>query len=310
MTWFRKRKFTTLRPPSQRSRIPEGMWLKCSNCLEIITNKDWEENLKVCPRCGHHERIGARERIRQLVDPGSFEEYDAGLVSTDPLQFVDLKPYREHIEESRRKSGENDAIVCGMGRIETMPLSLGVMEFAFRGGSMGSVVGEKVARTLERGLEHRVPVLIVCASGGARMQEGILSLMQLAKTSALIARLGQAGLPYFVLLTHPSYAGIMASFGSLGDVILAEPEALIGFAGPRVIEQTIKQILPPGFQKSEFVQEHGFVDLVLPRKELRPTLARLMRFFGSEPATASETRPAETERASENSARIIESFGP
>lgn len=280
MAWWRKKsRFTTLKTADQRSRIPDGMYLKCSECLEIVTKKDWEGSLHVCPRCGYHDRIDARLRIAQLLDEGTFEEYDAGLTSADPLNFVDSKPYPERIVAAREKSGENEAVVAGLGQVEGQPISIAVMDFRFNGGSMGSVVGEKIARSMERGLERRLPVLTVCASGGARMQEGILSLMQMAKTSALVARLGRARLPYIVVLTHPTTAGVMASFASLGDVSVAEPNALVGFAGPRVIQQTIQQILPPGFQRSEFVRDHGFVDIVTPRDELKPTLARLIGFF-------------------------------
>ena len=276
MAWFRKPKYTTLQQPTQRHRIPEGMWFKCPECLEILIKKEWEDRLKVCPKCGFHEPLTARERIAQLTDEGTFEEFDADLFSADPLGFVDSKPYPQRIADSVKKTGERDAVIAGLGRIEGRPISLAVMDFQFNGGSMGSVVGEKIARSMERGLEHRMPVLTVCASGGARMQEGILSLMQMAKTSALIARLGQAHLPYFTLLTHPTTAGVMASFAMLGDVIIAEPNALVGFAGPRVIEATIKQILPPGFQRSEFVRDHGFIDIVAPRVDLKPLLARLI----------------------------------
>lgn len=279
MTWFRKTKCATLRTPTQQSRIPAGMWFKCPECLEILIKREWEERLRVCPKCGHHDRLTARERIAQLLDEDSFEEYDGGLFSADPLKFVDSKPYPQRIAEAMEKTGERDAVVSGLGRIEGRPLSLAVMDFSFNGGSMGSVVGEKISRSLERGLDERLPVLTVCASGGARMQEGILSLMQLAKTSALIGRLAQAHIPYLTLLTHPTTAGVLASFASLGDVIISEPGALIGFAGPRVIEATIKQILPPGFQRAEFVRDHGFIDIVAPRPELRPLLARLLRLL-------------------------------
>lgn len=274
--WFRKPKYTTLRAPAQTHRIPEGVWIKCPECLAMLSKKEWDERLRVCPRCGHHERLSARERLALLLDEGSFEECDAGLGAADPLGFVDSKPYPQRLAEARAKTGENEAAVCGLGRIEGRPLALAAMEFGFNGGSMGAVVGEKIARTLERALARRWPALVVCASGGARMQEGILSLMQMAKTSALVGRMGQARLPYLVLLTDPTTAGVMASFAMLGDVTLAEPKALVGFAGPRVIEATIHQILPPGFQKSEFVREHGFIDIVAPRGELRPLLGRLI----------------------------------
>lgn len=280
MAWFRKTRYTTLRSPTQRTRIPEGMWRKCSQCLEIISNKEWEDGLKVCPKCKHHEKLSARERIAQLIDDGTFEECDKGLTSLDPLQFVDSKPYLERIKAAQEKTGEPDACVSGVGRVLGRPVSIAAMDFFFNGGSMGSVVGEKITRSIERGIERRLPVINVCASGGARMQEGMFSLMQLAKTSAAVARLGQAGLPYFILMTNPTTAGVLASFASLGDVIIAEPDALVGFAGPRVIEATIKQILPAGFQRSEFVHEHGFIDIIASRSDLKPVLARLATLLG------------------------------
>ncbi len=303
MAWFSKRKYTSLRQPTQRHRIPEGMWMKCPNCMEIVSNKDWEANLKACPNCGHHQRLTARERIWQLADPGSFEEFDPNMVSDDPLCFVDNKPYPQRLSAARKQTGERDAVVTGVAKIHDRPVSLAVMDFNFNGGSMGSVVGEKVARAMERAIEWRLPVLAVCASGGARMQEGMFSLMQMAKTSALAGRLGRMHLPYFVLLTHPTYAGVMASFASLGDVIVAEPDSLVGFAGPRVIEQTIKQILPPGFQKSEFVKEHGFIDIVAPRHELRDLFGRLIHLLAPEPAIEREPR----EQPERPTARVIES---
>lgn len=292
MAWFRKPRYTSLRPPTQRDRIPEGMWRKCRQCQEIITNKEWEEALKVCPKCKFHEPIPARERIAQLLDEGSFVEYDAELAPCDPLGFVDSKPYTDRLREAQAKTGERDAVVGGLGRIGGRPVSIAVMDFRFNGGSMGSVVGEKITRSIERGIAQHVPVINVCASGGARMQEGMLSLMQMAKTSAAIARLGRAGLPYFILMTHPTTAGVLASFASLGDVIVAEPDALVGFAGPRVIEQTIRQVLPPGFQRSEFVRDHGFIDIIAPRHELRELFARLVMLLGPECPDVQDDEPA------------------
>jgi acetyl-CoA carboxylase carboxyl transferase subunit beta len=283
MSWFKKPKYATLPAPKSRGRIPEGMWVKCPSCLELTTNKVWDDNLSVCVKCGFHERINARTRLEQLLDENSFQELDQQLTSADPLNFVDLKPYRERIAAAQSKTGERDAVISGMGKIQGHPLSIAVMDFQFNGGSMGSVVGEKITRSMERGLKQRVPVLTVCASGGARMQEGMFSLMQMAKTSALIARLGEAGVPYFILLTDPTMAGVMASFAMLGDVIVAEPDALIGFAGSRVIEGTIKQMLPPGFQRSDFVQEHGFIDIVAQRSELRDTFGTLVRLLAPQP---------------------------
>jgi acetyl-CoA carboxylase carboxyl transferase subunit beta len=279
MAWFQKTKFTPLRPPAQSCRIPGGIWVKCPQCLEILIRREWEEHLRVCPRCGFHDRLSARERLALLLDEGSFIEADATLVSADPLGFSDLKPYPQRIQESMDKTGELDAVISGLGRIEGEEISIAVMDFDFSGGSMGAVVGEKITRSLERALARRLPALTVCASGGARMQEGIFSLMQMAKTAALVGRLGQARLPYLVLLTHPVTGGVTASFAMLGDVILAEPGALVGFAGPRVIEATLRQSLPPGFQTAEFVRDHGFIDMVVPRGELKATLARVIKLL-------------------------------
>jgi acetyl-CoA carboxylase carboxyl transferase subunit beta len=299
MAWFRKTRYTTLCPPTQRARIPEGLWRKCGQCLEIISQKEWEEGLKVCPKCKYHEQLSARERIAQLIDDGTFRELDAELSPLDPLGFVDSKPYAERIQAAQQKTGERDAVVSGMGRIGGHLVSIAVMDFRFNGGSMGAVVGEKITRSIERGIRHNVPVVNVCASGGARMQEGMFSLMQMAKTGAAVGRLALTGLPYFILITHPTTAGVLASFGSLGDVIVAEPDALVGFAGPRVIEQTIKQILPPGFQRSEFVKEHGFVDIISPRIELKGLLGRLIELLGPRPAAEESVGDgdAETETA-------------
>jgi acetyl-CoA carboxylase carboxyl transferase subunit beta len=274
--WFRKPKFTTLVKPAQRGRIPEGLWIKCPACMETIVRRDWEEASKVCPRCGYHARLTAPERIETLLDADSFEEFDAELASADPLGFIDTKPYADRLEQARQNTGLNEAVVCGLGRVQARPISIAVMDTHFIGGSMGSVVGEKIARAIERGLKQGLPVVVVCASGGARMQEGALSLMQMAKTCALIARLREARLPLITILTDPTTGGVTASFATLGDVVLAEPNALIGFAGPRVIEQTIKQILPRGFQRAEFVAEHGFVDIVCRRGELQSTVGNLL----------------------------------
>lgn len=276
MDWFRKPKYTTLKPPSQRGRIPQGLWIKCPACLETVTRKDWDDAIKVCPKCDHHERLNAQQRIELLLDQGSFVEYDSDLVAADPLSFVDSKPYPERLRDAREKTGLSEAVVCGTGRIGGNPLSLAVMDVAFIGGSMGAAVGEKIARAMERAGEGQMATLLVCCSGGARMQEGAISLLQMAKTSALAARLREARLPLLTLLTDPTTGGVTASFAMLGDIILAEPKALIGFAGARVIEATIKQILPPGFQRSEFVADHGFVDIVCRRADLRSTLGNLL----------------------------------
>ena len=259
--------------------IAEGLWIKCDSCKEIVYRAEVERAGRVCPKCRYAFRIGARERIGTLADAGSFEERDAGLVSADPLTFRDTKRYRDRVRAARDKTGLGDAVVCGLARLGGHPLVIAAFDFAFMGGSMGSVVGEKLTRAIELAIDKHLPLLIVSASGGARMQEGILSLMQMAKTSAALARLGRAGLPYISLLTDPTTGGVTASFAMLGDVILAEPRALIGFAGPRVIAETIRQPLPDGFQRSEFLMEHGQLDLIVERQELRATLRRLLEFF-------------------------------
>lgn len=251
-------------------------WLKCTNCHELIHTKELEGNLNCCPKCDHHYRLPVEQRIASLVDSGSFQELFDDISPVDPLNFVDTETYKERLEKAQTKAGRPDGIVVGKCRIEETPCLLGVMDFAFMGGSMGSVIGEKITRLIEYGITHRLGVILVSASGGARMQESILSLMQMAKTSAALARLDSAGLPYISILTNPTSGGVTASFASLGDVILAEPGALICFAGPRVIEQTIKEKLPATAQKSEFLLEHGMVDRVVPRSELRKTIGSLI----------------------------------
>lgn len=281
MAWFSKTKYTSIKKADSaaRSRVPKDLWAKCPDCLETIVQRDWDSSFRVCPRCGYHDRLSARERIDSLLDAGSFVERDANLVAGDPLEFVDSKPYLKRLAEAREKTNLLEAAVSGEGTLKGQPVSIAVMDTAFIGGSMGVAVGEKIARAMERGLDQKIPVIIVCASGGARMQEGIFSLMQMAKTSAIAGRLANAGVPLITILTHPSTGGVMASFASLGDVILAEPKALIGFAGPRVIKGTIKQILPPGFQRSEFVSDHGFIDIVTSRTQMKETIANLLEFF-------------------------------
>jgi acetyl-CoA carboxylase carboxyl transferase subunit beta len=274
---FKKKQYTVLPAPERRPEIPDGIWHRCESCFAIIYRKDFEANLKVCPRCNFHARLNSLERIAMLCDPGSFEEYYSELAPTDPLKFEDSKPYDERIVTYQKKTGMKDAIVTGLATLDDQPIAFGAMEFGFMGGSMGSVLGEKVALLMELAIEHKVPVIIVCASGGARMQEGILSLMQMAKTSILCAKLCDARLPFICIQTHPTTAGVMASYASLADVIIAEPDALIGFAGPRVIQQTINQILPKGFQRAEFVKDHGFVDKVVSRKDLHTTISTLLR---------------------------------
>jgi acetyl-CoA carboxylase carboxyl transferase subunit beta len=256
--------------------MPDGLWTKCTECDAMLYKKELEENLYTCPKCNKHFRIGSGQYISIIFDEGTFLEHDANMVSTDPLGFVDEKPYTQRINEARRKSDLNDAMRIGTGAIEGRRVSIAIMDFSFIGGSMGSVVGEKFCRAVDRAREEKIPFICITASGGARMMEAALSLMQMAKTSARLARLAQDRLPYIALLTDPTTGGVTASFAMLGDIILAEPKALIGFAGPRVIEQTIKKKLPEGFQRSEFLLEHGFVDHIVHRKELRQTLSRVI----------------------------------
>jgi acetyl-CoA carboxylase carboxyl transferase subunit beta len=279
--WFRRPSETE--EPRRKVTIAEGLWIKCDSCKEIIYRREVERAGQVCPKCRYPFRISARERIASLVDAGSFEERDAGLVPVDPLRFKDTKRYPDRVRAAKEKTGLDDAVVTGVARIGSHPTVLCVFEFGFLGGSMGSVVGEKLTRAIELGVAKHLPVVIVSASGGARMQEGILSLMQMAKTSAALERLGAAGLPYFSVLSDPTTGGVTASFAMLGDVILAEPRALIGFAGPRVIAETIRQPLPDGFQRSEFLLAHGQIDLIVERRDLKETLRRLLAFLGPEP---------------------------
>lgn len=278
MAWFKKERSESVSPeaPAKKVKIPEGLWVKCDNCKEIIYRKEVDKNFKVCPKCDYHFRISASERLPYLVDEGSFLEVEDGL---SPKDFLGFKDYKDKLKGSRKKTGLKDAIISGEAKIGGRPVSLVIMDFNFMGGSMGSVVGEKIARTIERAIENKTPFVSVASSGGARMQEGILSLMQMAKTSAAVARLGQNGLPFISVLTDPTFGGVTASFAMLGDIILAEPKSLIGFAGPRVIEQTIKQQLPPGFQRAEFLLEHGMIDMIVSRREMRATVGKMLDFF-------------------------------
>jgi len=260
-------------PFGRRKELPSHLWTQCPDCGEMLFNKQLARNHSVCPKCEHHFKIAARERIDLLVDKGSFVEHDAALVSSDPLGFVDSKPYPQRIEAARVKSSANDAVICGTALIGGAPVELAVMDFEFIGGSMGSVVGEKITRAAERALLARSSLVIVSASGGARMQEGALALMQMAKIVMALGRLSDNGIPYISVLTDPTTGGVLASYGSLGDVILAEPKALIGFSGARVTDQTIGERLPAGFQRSEFVMEHGFIDQVVPRSQLKERIA-------------------------------------
>ncbi len=262
--------------------VPENLAVKCENCRELLVGKDLEKNFQVCPRCGHHFRLSAEQRIESLLDEGSFVELAGDLLPADPLEFVSRsKPYKQKLQDERAKSGLKESVVAGTGRIEGLPLALAIMDFRFIGGSMGSVAGEKITRAIEKAQEARIPVLIISASGGARMQEGLISLMQMAKTSAALARLAESGVPYISLLTDPTTGGVTASFASLGDIILAEPGALIGFTGPRVVEQFMHQRLPKDTNTSEFGLAHGMIDAVVHRRMLRPTLAKILRLYHS-----------------------------
>ena len=282
MAWFKKARKPIAPAKDKASRVPEGLWVKCPECSQIIYNKDLATNLSVCPKCAHHFRITSAERIKTLFD-GEWVEHDANLTSTDPLNFTDTKPYKARLEASIAATGMKDAVVVGSGTIDGIPTVVAVMEYGFIGGSMGVVVGEKIARAIERAIEQRSPVVIVCCSGGARMMEGALSLMQMAKICGALARLDRARLPYISVLTDPTTGGVTASFAMLGDMNIAEPKALIGFAGPRVIEQTIRQKLPDGFQRSEFLLERGMLDLVLDRREMKSTIGQLLRFMHTAP---------------------------
>ena len=279
MAWFSKKQALRIARTEEERERPSrmrGLWAKCEQCSEIIYREEIEKNLNVCPHCGHHMPWPARARLQATLDPDSFEEFDKNLEPQDPLGFVDSKKYRERLKATRKSLGENDAFVSGVGRIDGRRISVGCFLFEFMGGSMGSVVGEKVARVFERAVELECPAVIFSASGGARMQEGIYSLMQMAKTSAALARFRDIRKPYISVLLHPTTGGVAASFSWLGDVVLAEPKALIGFAGPRVIEQTIRQKLPEGFQRSEFLLEHGMLDAIVHRKDLRARLGQLL----------------------------------
>ena len=278
MAWF-KRQSGDLDSSGEKKIRTEGLWVKCEECRQIIWKKDLEESLNVCPKCGKHFRIDARTRLAQLFDNGEYDTFSEKLTSTDPLKFVDLKPYSERLSRAQEETGLNDAVINARGKLNGRPVIISAMEYGFIGGSMGSVVGEMITRAIEHALETRHPLIIISASGGARMMEGVLSLMQLAKISAALARLDEARVPYVSVLTDPTTGGVTASFAMLGDLNIGEPGALIGFAGPRVIEQTIRQKLPPGFQRSEFLLEHGMLDAVVHRKEMKAYIARALDFM-------------------------------
>ncbi len=281
MAWFKKaRKPMAAKTKEAASRVPEGLWVKCPDCSQILYKKELVATLNVCPKCAHHFRISATERLRLLFD-GDWTEYDRGLVSTDPLNFTDTKSYKARLKSGVAATGLKDAVIVAAGTIDGLPAIVAAMEYEFIGGSMGVVVGEKITRAIERAIEGRLPVVIVCCSGGARMMEGARSLMQMAKICGALARLDRARLPYIAVLTDPTTGGVTASFAMLGDLNVAEPRAQIGFAGPRVIEQTIRQKLPEGFQRSEFLLEKGMIDLVVDRREMKALIAKALRFMGA-----------------------------
>ncbi len=283
MTWFKKgEEEKEGKEKREELKASDQLWVKCNSCNEIIYRKVIEQNLQVCPKCNYHFQIPARRRIGCVADPGTFIEYDTDLASADPLEFKDSKRYPSRVKESQDKTGQKDAVVCGEATIKGQPAMIGIFEFNFMGGSLGSVVGEKITRLIERAIEKRIGVIIFCASGGARMQEGILSLMQMAKTSAALAKLHEARIPYISVLTDPTTGGVSASIAMLGDVIIAEPKAMIGFAGPRVIKDTIRAELPEGFQRAEYLFEHGMVDLIVERRDLQNTLASLLEMLRAE----------------------------
>ena len=279
--WFKKDRVPKEPRERRPSKVPEGLWVKCESCQQILYNKELARNFKICPKCGYHFRLSAPERLRMLFDDERYVELDGELRSADPLRFRDSKRYRDRLKHYEETVGTSDAIVVGSGTMGGLPVIIGAMEFFFLGGSMGSVVGEKVTRAAERCLRERRALVIVSTSGGARMQEGILSLMQMAKISAALARLSEASIPYISVMADPTTGGVTASFAMLGDLNIAEPNALIGFAGPRVIEQTIRQTLPEGFQRSEFLLEHGMLDFVVDRLEMKETLVRCLRLLGT-----------------------------
>jgi len=294
MAWFKKTRKPIESTGEKSSRVPEGLMVKCPGCSQIIYNKDLDKSQQVCPKCAHHFRISAADRLRTLLDDGEWTEHFRDLTSNDPLQFTDTKPYRHRLRDTMAKTGMSDAVIVATGRLDGLDVVVAAMEYAFIGGSMGVVVGEKITRAIEMALDRRTGMIVVSCSGGARMMEGALSLMQMAKVSAALARLDRARLPFISVLTDPTTGGVTASFAMLGDLNIAEPKALIGFAGPRVIEQTIRQKLPEGFQRSEFLLEHGMLDLIVDRREMKATLARALRFMGAQVAPLERVAVAST----------------
>src|SRR5947208_553335 len=292
MAWWKKDRKPRAPAPEKASRVPEGLMVKCPDCAHIIYNKELAANLNVCPKCSHHFRLPAADRLRMLFDDAGWTEYDKDLVSTDPLQFTDTKPYKDRLKATIEATGLKDAVIVATGRLDGIETVVAAMEYSFIGGSMGVVVGEKITRAIERAIDMRAPTVIVCCSGGARMMEGALSLMQMAKICGALARMDRARLPYIAVLTDPTTGGVTASFAMLGDLNIAEPKALIGFAGPRVIEQTIRQKLPEGFQRSEFLLEKGMVDLIVDRREMKALIVRALRFMGARPVAPVVALPA------------------
>ncbi len=298
MSWF-----TKVKTPLEKiafKKIPEGVWRKCNGCKEIVYNNEFERNFNVCPKCGHHHRLSAKKRIELLIDDETFEEHDASLSNTDPLKFRDSKKYKDRANASYKKTGLNDSIISGCGLLDGRPIEIAALDFDFMGGSMGSVVGEKITRTIERAIKKDSPVVIVSCSGGARMQEGIFSLMQMVKTSSALAELAEKKLPYISVLADPVSGGVTASYAMLGDVIIAEPGALICFAGPRVIAQTIRETLPEGFQRAEFLLDHGFLDMVVQRGKMKATIATLLDYMMPGVGAVASTEPPEPEPVGEN----------
>jgi acetyl-CoA carboxylase carboxyl transferase subunit beta len=278
MAWFKKAQYATIKGPKP-IEIPSGLWTRCDGCRQLIYNKELASNLKVCPKCKHHFRLSAFEWLNLLLEEGSYQEYDVNIKPSDPLGFTDSKKYTDRLKGDQEKTKLSEAVITGEGLTGPFSLCVGVMDFSFRGGSMGSVVGEKITRLIEKAIKKKVPVVIVSTSGGARMQEGILSLMQMAKTSAAVGKLNKSGLPYISILTNPTTGGVAASFASLGDIIISEPQSVIGFAGARVIEQTIRQKLPSHFQKAEFLLQHGFVDMIVERRNIKGTIIKILEIL-------------------------------
>ena len=286
MTWFEKIIPSRIKTERRTRSVPEGLWIKCPACDAVLYRAELERNLQVCPKCTHHMRIGARDRLARFLDPGTGEELAAEVEPEDPLRFRDSKKYRDRLAVAQRQTGERDALIVMAGRLEGLEIVACAFEFRFLGGSMGSVVGERFVRGVNACLEHKLPLVCFSASGGARMQEALLSLMQMAKTSAALTHMGEQGLPFISVLTDPTMGGVSASFAMLGDINVAEPKALIGFAGPRVIEQTVRETLPEGFQRSEFLVEHGAIDLIIDRRQMRPKLASLLSMLMKRPPVA------------------------